>query len=77
MLYTSLILGCTHLSITYQFGVKRIFSMICAPAAERNKQPILDILKQYIDNEPRTVCIYDCIDLLRFFNQLNLITKIV
>ncbi|CAG9533422.1 unnamed protein product [Cercopithifilaria johnstoni] len=29
--------------------------MLCAPAAERNKQPILEILKQYIDNEPRTM----------------------
>uniref|UniRef100_A0A0R3RFD8 Methyltransferase-like 26 n=1 Tax=Elaeophora elaphi TaxID=1147741 RepID=A0A0R3RFD8_9BILA len=27
--------------------------MLCAPAAERNKQPILEILKQYIDDEPR------------------------
>lgn len=29
--------------------------MLCTPAAERNKQPILDILKQYIDNQSRTL----------------------
>ncbi|KAM3728055.1 Methyltransferase-like [Dirofilaria immitis] len=36
-------------------SIKRTYSMLSAPAAERNKQPILDILKQYIDNEPRTL----------------------
>ncbi|VDK72139.1 unnamed protein product [Onchocerca ochengi] len=55
MLYSLLIPRYTHLFFAYLFSVKHNFSMLCAPAAERNKQPILDILKQYIDSEPRTL----------------------
>ncbi|VIO89787.1 Kelch motif family protein [Brugia malayi] len=42
-------------TILYFCNTHRTFSMLCTPAAERNKQPILDILKQYIDNQSRTL----------------------